>query len=115
MEATLPDELLLLALHDERGSVIPAAAPVLNGTLVGAIMMELALRGRLTDNPDGTLGVDPTPTGDEILDDVAQRIASAGSPQPGRVWVVQLNRQMPDLKDRLLARLVAAGVLEQRD
>src|SRR6266496_1548431 len=115
MEPTLPDELLLLALHDERGSVIPAAAPVLNSTLVGAILMELALRGRLSDNADGTLSADPAPTGDEILDDVTRRIASAEQPRDGRTWVVQLNRHMPDLKDRLLARLVAAGVLEQRD
>ena len=37
----------LLALHDEKGSVIPAAARVLNGALIGAVLMEVGLLGRL--------------------------------------------------------------------
>ena len=61
MEAGLPEELLLLALHDEKGSVIPGAAPVLNGALVGAALMELALRGLLHENADRTVTASPTP------------------------------------------------------
>src|SRR4051794_36111020 len=75
MQASLPEELLLLALHDEKGSVIPAAASVLDGALVGAILMELGLQGRLREDVDGALQVDPTPTGDEILDEALQRIS----------------------------------------
>ena len=115
MEPGLPDELLLLALHDEKGSVVRAAAPVLPGALVGAAMMELALRGRLVERADRALTVDPTPTGDEILDDVLQRIDSADCPRDARAWLSELSGELPDLKDRLLGRLVAAGVLEERD
>src|SRR3954454_2133212 len=115
MEPGLPDQLLLLALHDEKGSVIPAAAPVLNGVLIGASLMELALRGRLYDNPDRTVSADPTPTGDVILDGIAARIAGATPPREPRFWVDRLSRDLPNLKDRLLERLVANGVLERRD
>ena len=115
MEAGLPEELLLLALHDEKGSVIPAAAPVLNGALVGAALMELALRGLLHENADRTVTASPTHTGDPILDGIASQIAAAHTPRAARIWVEQLSRQMPDLKDRLLERLVASGVVERRD
>jgi len=115
MEPGLPDELLLLALHDTKGSVIPAAEPVLNGTLVGAVMMELALRGQIQEHADHTLSADPNPIGDDILDDVRQRIAGEPHQKDGRAWVERLSRQLPALRDRLLERLVAAGVLEQRD
>ena len=81
MQASLPEELLLLALHDEKGSVIPAAARVLNGALIGAVLMELGLLGRLREGPDGALLADPTPTGDEILDE-ASTLDRAGGPAP---------------------------------
>src|SRR5690349_18943149 len=114
MEPGLPDELLLLALHDEKGSVIRAAAPVLDGALVGATMMELSLRGRLNEGTGHQLIADPTPTGDAILDDLCRRIAEAEHRQDAAGWVRQLSRELPDLKDRLLERLVLAGVLERQ-
>jgi uncharacterized membrane protein YgcG len=115
MQASLPEELLLLALHDEKGSVIPAAASVLNGALVGAVMMELGLQGRLREDVDGTLLADPTPTGDEILDEALQRISDADRPRMPSYWVGRLARRIPRLKDRLLEGLVARGVLERRE
>jgi hypothetical protein len=114
MEPGLPEELLLLALHDTKGSVVRAAAPVLNGALVGAVMMELSLRGRLSEGTGRQLIADSAPTGDAILDDVCQRIAEADRQQDAAAWVSQLAKEYPDLKDRLLDKMVAAGVLEQR-
>jgi hypothetical protein len=102
MQPTLPEELLLLALHDENGTVIPAAASVLNGALIGAVLMELGLTGHLRENPDGTLGADLTPTGNEIFDEALQRIADADRPRLPSYWVGRLARRMPRLKDRLL-------------
>lgn len=115
MQVSLPEELLLLALHDEKGSVIPAAARPLNGALVGAILMELGLRGRLREGPEGGLLADPTPTGDEILDEVSRRISEADAPRMASYWVGRLAGTMPRLKDRLLEQLVARGVLERRE
>lgn len=115
MQPSLPEELLLLALHDEKGSVIPAAATVLNGALTGAVLMELGLAGRLQDAADGALIADPRPTGDALLDEAAQRIADADRPRLASYWVGRLARSMPGLKDRLLGGLVARGVLERRE
>ena len=115
MQASLPEELLLLALHDEKGSVIPSAARVLNGALIGGVLMELGLRGRLREQNDGVLLADPTQTGDAILDEASTWIAGADRPRVASYWVGRLAGRMPRLKDRLLEQLVARGVLERRE
>jgi len=115
MQISLPEELLLLALHDEKGSVIPAAAPALNGALVGALMMELALLGRLQETPSGAVIADPTPTGNDLMDEALTRIADADTPRQASYWVGRLAGRMPRIKDRLLEQLVARGVLERRE
>lgn len=115
MQVSLPEELLLLALHDEKGSVIPAAAPALNGALVGALMMELALLGRLQETPTGAVIADPTPTGNDVMDEVLTRIADADEPRSASYWVGRLAGRIPRLKDRLLEGLVARGVLERHE
>jgi len=115
MQPSLPEELLLLALHDEKGSVIPSAARVLNGALVGAVLMELGLTGRLGEHDDGALLADPTPTGDPILDEASTWIAGADRPRMASYWVGRLAGRMPHLKDRLLEQLVSKGVLERRE
>jgi|GEM_PF-4255314 len=43
----LAEELLLLALQDEKGTVLASAAGSLSYGLAGALLMELALRSRL--------------------------------------------------------------------
>jgi hypothetical protein len=115
MQPSLPEELLLLALHDEKGSVIPAAASVLNGALIGAVLMELGLAGRLQEHDDGALVADPTPTGNAIMDEALQIIADADHPRMPSYWVGRLSGRMPRLKDRLLEQLVDRGVLERRE
>jgi golgi phosphoprotein 3 len=115
MQASLPEELLLLALHDEKGSVIPSAARVLNGALIGAVLMELGLLGRLREAPDGALLAEPAATGNEIMDEVSRWIAEADRPRMPSYWVGRLAGRMPRLKDRLLEQLVSRGILERRE
>lgn len=109
----LATDLLLLALDDERGTVLSEAGIGLDYGLAGAIVMELALRGRL--QVDGErVSATGTATDDPLLDDALRAIAAT----PGRTlshWVRHLPGELNGLRQRLLDRLVAKGTLARRD
>jgi hypothetical protein len=111
--AMLATDLLLLALDDERGTVLSEAGIGLDYGLAGAIVMELALRGCL--RLDGErVAATGTATDDPLLDDALRAIAAT----PGKTlshWVRDLPRGMDGLRQRLLDRLVAQGTLERRE
>lgn len=109
----LATDLLLLALDDERGTVLPQASIGLDYGLAGAIVMELALRGRLRVD-DERVSATGTATDDPLLDDALRAIAAT----PGKTlshWVRHLPHEMDGLRQRLLDRLVAQGTLSMRE
>ena len=67
---TLPEELLLLAITDREGTVVHSGPVFLHLGLAGAMMIELAINGRLVIHKGTILVVDSSPTKDEILDEV---------------------------------------------
>jgi hypothetical protein len=102
---TLAEELLLLA-HDIRGKcrIIPAA---LDCGVAGALLSELALRGRLT--AEGPVAVtDASPVGDPVLDELLAELAA--SPRTPRAWVSHLRGS--GLTRRLLDRMAESGQVE---
>ena len=109
----LATDLLLLALDDERGTVLPQAAIGLDYGLAGAVVMELALRGRIRLDGE-VVSTTGTATDDALLDDALRTIAAT----PGKDlshWVRHLSRDLDGLRQRLLDRLVARGTLEKRE
>lgn len=109
----LATDLLLLALDDERGTVLSQAAVGLDYGLAGAVVMELALRGSLRLDGD-RVSTTGTATDDALLDDALRAIAAT----PGKDlshWVWHLSRDLGGLRQRLLDRLVARGTLEKRE
>jgi hypothetical protein len=109
----LATDLLLLALDDERGTVLPQAAIGLDYGLAGAIVMELALRGRI-DVDDDKVATVGAATDDALLDDALRTIAATPGKSPSH-WVHQLSRDLGGLRQRLLDRLIAQGTLEKRE
>lgn len=109
----LATDLLLLALDDERGTVLPEAGIGLDYGLAGAVVMELALHGRL-DVDGERVSASGTATDDPLLDDALRVIAAT----PGKTlshWVRHLPGELNGLRQRLLDRLVAKGTLARRD
>ena len=111
----LAEDLLLLVLDDETG------AQTLDGTrtdlaLGGALLLELALAGRVALTRDGPwwareqVGVtDPAPLGDALLDEALVTVAE--KPRGSQELVGRLGK---GVRARLLERLQARGVLERR-
>jgi hypothetical protein len=106
MQINLAEELLLLAYEDAGSAAINAQT--LGYGLAGALLMELAIAGRVDVADKRVTVADPRPTGDPVVDDALARVGSdSRKPQD---WV---NRLSKGLRDRLLDRMVEDGVLRR--
>lgn len=106
MSETLAEELLLLA-HDIRGKCRIAPAAIDSG-VVGALLSELGLSGRVTLDDSVLVTAGAETTGDAVLDELLKTIAD--SSRTPLEWVEQLSGT--GLTERLLARMVERGQME---
>lgn len=111
---TLAEELLLLGLHDEKGTVLMAASTGLTYGLAGAALIELERAGLVRIEGKDLVAAPRGTTRDPILDEVLDAIRS--SPKTRRIdhWVGRFGRS-GSLKKKLLARLVEKGILVREE
>lgn len=109
----LAEELFLLALNDEKGTLHGAASYLPYG-LAGALLAELALAGKIGLDKDRKLIIlDATSSGDELLDDAMTYIAASKKPRKLTVWVNTLNNKK--YRRRVATRLVQKGILQRQE
>ncbi|WP_439595715.1 GOLPH3/VPS74 family protein [Falsiroseomonas sp.] len=115
MSLTMPEEILLLLLDDETGKPVGLPGPAGDLALAGAILMELALAGRIDTDLDRLVLVQPRPTGDAVLDEVLARLATAtgAAERTSRWWIQDIAKSGAALRAQVLERLVAGGVLRR--
>lgn len=106
---TLADELVLLAYDDEGSAKL--GQPSLGYGLAGALLVELALAGRVDVVDKKVTVLDPTPVGVPVVDEALARIA-ADKPRKAKAWVDKLSK---GLTEKVLDGLVAAGVLRREE
>ncbi len=106
----LPDELLLLALDDTTGR--RARATELEPGLAGAVLLDLALRRRIDVVEDGVVVIDPSPTGDAVLDALLARITAGRRRRSAKHWV---SAGQKSLRAAVTDRLVASGALRREE
>ena len=109
------DELLLLLIDDRQVGLIPVPARSLACALAGALLMDLALEGRIDTDPDALRLLDSAPLDDDLLDPVLAEIAQADAVQPARFWVAHVAERGDAIRDQTLARLTAHGILEAEE
>jgi golgi phosphoprotein 3 len=112
---TLADEIVVLMLHDDTGAIRPAYAAVANIAIAGGILMELALLGRIDTDLTSLFIVDQNPVGDTLLDQALQQIAAEPQKRSSGWWIERLGLHGGDLSERVLGRLVEAGILRVQD
>jgi hypothetical protein len=106
----LAEELLLLAYDDDSGRATGSQIGLDLG-MAAAVLIELALAGRVV-YVDRTIMVrDARPTGVAIIDEVLARVA-ADTPHTPQSW---LQRLRYGLRDRVLTDLCARGVIQDVD
>lgn len=108
------EELFLLTIDDEDGALLPGAAPKVAFGISGALLAELALRGRVNIGENHRLELKyAAPVGDDLLDETLEFIQAAEQPRKVGYWVRHLSSDPKRTRQRLIERLVAAGVLQQ--
>lgn len=110
---TLPEELILLALDGETGSVSSCSAR-LPFALAGAVLAELLLTGRIHIEDDHVSAVDGPPPPDEVLDDALAYIRAEEKPKKVKHWVQRFQSKL-HIQDRALDSLVHRGIVHHED
>ncbi len=108
------EEIVLLLLSDDDGRFARVPSWSLEYALAGAVLMDLALEGRIDTDLDKLVLVDATPVGDSLLDPTLAEIAE-GAERDTRFWVEHVANRAYAVRDESLSRLIAHGILESRD
>jgi Golgi phosphoprotein 3 (GPP34) len=106
----LAEELLLLAYDDQTGKATGSRIGLDLG-MAAAVLVDLALKGRIAYVNGNLAVVDPTPVGDPIEDAVLAR-AAADDPHTPAQWLQRLRH---GLRNRVLEDLVERGVVRDVD
>lgn len=111
----LVEEFLLLTLEDEGGEFDSIPDTQLNCGLAGAVLMDLALRGRIDSDLHRLWVSDATPTGAKMLDNVLAEIGKEPVPLDARGWISRFAKDASFMRDGALKSLMDQGVLRQED
>ena len=106
----LYEEVLLLALRDEKGTALTAYVGHL---LAGAVLAEFLLDGTITMEPTRKQMVDvvrPGHTGDPILDECLEKVQAAKRRASLKTWIARL-AAIRQLRHKAAMRLCEKGVL----
>ncbi|MBX9751157.1 MAG: GPP34 family phosphoprotein [Roseococcus sp.] len=109
---SLPEEIVLLTLDDETGRAIGRQGIAASIALAGAVLMELALAGRVDTDRHRLEVLDASPTGDAVLDAGLPLLREATD---SRGALMLLAREETGLRPAVLAALTARGLLHRVD
>jgi hypothetical protein len=104
-------EMLLLVAVDDKGHVPVGSDAFVKVGLTGALLAELAVDGQLTIGDDGTVRAGDTRPGDELLADVYDAVRNHLVSRKASQVISGLSRYIGGSRDRVVDRLVDAGVL----
>jgi len=109
---SLPEEILLLALHDENGTI--GIESYFSYAVGGAVLAELVMRERVrleaSRKKKFVTVANLAPTGRPFLDDCLARIGEDEKQRPAETWVSRF-AETKELKHRLALQLCDRGIL----
>ena len=73
---TFAEEIVLLLLDDKSGKFVPTPIWSRKCALAGAVLMDLALHGRIDTDLRKLVVVDRSPVGDDLLDPILATIVA---------------------------------------
>lgn len=106
------EEIMLMLLHDESGYLVPVPEWQMSCALAGAVLMDLSIENRIDTDLETLTVIDPTPTGDQLLDPTLEQIVADTEVHNSQYWVERIAQRTDDIGDLALERLVAQDILE---
>jgi len=113
---TLKEEILLLALHDDKGSLVMSSSEAINYALVASIIMELLLSNKIEIVDKKVFLTDSILTADAIIDDVIKKISRTSKPKSIKHWISSIASSIGGVKNirkRISEQLVLKGILRK--
>ena len=107
---SLYEEFFLISIDDDKGTVALCASTVISYGLVGAILAELTLQGKLCLEDERLIVLDGTPTGEEIMDDILATIAESDKPHKPIRWIRLMSGKK--LSKRVADKLAAKHIIQ---
>ncbi|CAO80763.1 GOLPH3/VPS74 family protein [Candidatus Cloacimonas acidaminovorans] len=106
------EELILLSIDDQTNYFYRITNINFNVALIGALLMDLALRKRIDVDLEGIYVLSTEPTGDKFLDAILENLIETEAGNQPAVLVGQLYNSMGHLKDKLLQDLEEKGIIK---
>lgn len=104
-------EELILCVLDAKTGKINSRNYDLSLALIGGLLMELILQGRLTIAEDKLILVDEQLTNDKLLDEVLEEIKNKDEDHSTYYWIRVLQQDIRKIEDIILKRLIERGIL----
>jgi len=113
---TLYEELLLLCIHEGKGTFIGTSADQLKTGLGGAILIELALLGKIQTSDNHRLKlVDDSKTNSDILNGALTALKESEKERKFGYWFNILSQRKEKFRKQIVESLVQKGVITQED
>ena len=106
----LPESLLLIALKDQKGTVLFTAATVLPYSIIGAVLTELYIK-KYIGFSDGKLEVISNEESKIILNNEILNFMKTSKKRDMKSWLLKINNNIKDIKGKTLNHLVDKKVL----
>ena len=113
MTLNLIDELLLLALDDEKGTFISDSFSFAYG-ISGAIMLELILENRIEVRNQKVSVKDKNTTGEKILDEYLALIIQSKKERAVKEWVQLFGEKADRVIKETIEKLIEKGILTKK-
>ena len=110
-DITIAEELILLLLNGETSFVSPIPEWRLSCALVGAILLDLSFKERIDADLEKLFVLDPTLTGDDLLDRTLATVAAETDPHGVQYWIERVALQGGDINEMVFDHLVQRGIL----
>ncbi len=114
--STLYEEFTLLSIHEDKGIFIRSYSERIKTGLVGAVLAELALLGKIKITKNRRLQlVDEGQINDLILDEAVVIIKGADKEHKLSYWIHSLGQKTEKLQRQIIESLIQKGILDQTD